>query len=819
MQVVAKSGRRAVAIGALGPQWNHSDADGVAGAMAQSYGAAAFADRWEAVIIGAGAAGKPMDAAQTLGKYEIRGTLGKGAMGTVYDGWDPAIARRVAIKTVNLPADPDPDTAEQIARFRREAQAAGRLTHPNIVAVYDYGETADVAYIVMEFVDGSSLKVPLDNHERFAMTDIQQVMDDLLAGLQFSHDRGVVHRDIKPANIMLTLDGRVKIADFGIARIEMSSMTQAGTMLGTPSYMSPEQFMGQMVDARTDVYAAGVVLYQMLTGERPFDGGLTALMHKVLNTEPPAPSQLAVTAPRGLDAVVRRAMAKRPDDRYPSAAAFAAAIRGALAASPAQPQGEPEMTLVRVPQARPTQAPSRPVAPADAASSSMAEAASASGRSRAPLLIGIGVVGVLALGAGGWFVLGRSPPASGPPQVSPVSGGPTSAVPAQPVVQTPPMQSTSPGAATQDAPVAAPSAPLPLAASSPQAAAPVTSSPAASPPDAASPVASSPAASLPSTSSPDTSSPVASLSVAPPPRASSAPASSPTAASPTATSTATSPPAAAPPSASPSGALSTATVSDVPHPPAAATMAPKVIQQATTDLHVLRESVTQALVQAPCALANGLVQDSGTVSIAGYVGSDGAAPLRQQLADVAGAAPLDWRVQQVDPVFCSALGLLRPIAAQAGAPLSGLSLTLAGGQSTLHDGQRIMPRVTMADFAGEMRVDYLGHDGSVVHLYPTLAEPAQHVVARPATRLAAGAELSIGDAGQGKPIWEVGPPYGVDMIIAVASTTPLLARSPAQNATDDAAPYLRDLMDGIQRVRGAGGKVSGTLMLINTLPK
>ena len=248
-------------------------------------------------------------------------------------------------------------------------------------------------------------------------------------------------------------------------------------------------------------------------------------------------------------------------------------------------------------------------------------------------------------------------------------------------------------------------------------------------------------------------------------------------------------------------------------------MAPGAIQQASTDLHVLRQGLTQALVKAPCALANGLVQDSGAVSITGYVGIGGAASLRQQLADVAGAAPLDWRVQQVDQVFCGALGVLRPIAAEAGAPLSGLSLTLAGGQSTLHDGQRIMPRVTMADFGGEMRVDYLGHDGSVVHLYPTLAEPAQHVVARPATRLAAGAQLSIGDAGQGKPIWEVGPPYGIDMIIAVASSTPLLARSPAQNAAGDAAPYLHDLVDGIERVRGAGGQVSGTLLLLNTLPK
>ena len=413
-----------------------------------------------------------MDAAQTLGKYEIRGTLGKGAMGTVYDGWDPAIARRVAIKTVNLPADPDPDTAEEIARFRREAQAAGRLTHPNIVAVYDYGETADVAYIVMEFVDGLSLKAPLDKHERFAVADIQRVMDDLLAGLQFSHDRGVVHRDIKPANIMLTWDGQVKIADFGIARIEMSSMTQAGTMLGTPAYMSPEQFMGQVADARTDVYSAGVVLYQLLTGERPFEGGLTALMHKVLNTEPPAPSQLAVTAPLALDAVVRRAMAKRPDDRYPSAAAFAAAIRGALAAPSPPPQDEPEATLVRAPVARPAQPPSRPVAPTQAARTQAAHppaaprqaapsvpaAAPSAGRARAPLLIGLGVAAVLALGAGGWFLLGPAPRAPSPPEGAAAGSAPPAAMPA--ALSAAPAQAAPP-ASLDAAPQATPAISLP----------------------------------------------------------------------------------------------------------------------------------------------------------------------------------------------------------------------------------------------------------------------------------------------------------------------------------------------------------------------
>ncbi|MGH7155500.1 MAG: serine/threonine-protein kinase, partial [Acetobacteraceae bacterium] len=298
-----------------------------------------------------------MEVVQTLGKYQIRGTLGRGAMGVVHDGWDPLITRRVAIKSVRLPDHPDPDTQDEIARFRREAQAAGRLSHPNIVAVYDYGETSELAYIVMEFVDGPTLKSLLDKQERFGIAEIRRIMKDVLTGLQYSHQRGVVHRDIKPANVMLTATGQAKIADFGIARIESSSMTQAGTVLGTPAYMSPEQFMGQVVDARTDLYSAGVLLYQLLTGERPFEGSMTAIMHKVLNTEPPLPSQLAVTAPPLLDAVVQRAMAKRPDDRFSSADAFAEAITAALdapatPAPPPEPPGDTEATLV-MPSPRP----------------------------------------------------------------------------------------------------------------------------------------------------------------------------------------------------------------------------------------------------------------------------------------------------------------------------------------------------------------------------------------------------------------------------------------------------------------------------------
>lgn len=335
-----------------------------------------------------------------LGKYEIRGTLGRGAMGIVYDAYDPVIARRVAIKTLKMPDPSDTEAMEELGRFRREAQAAGRLTHPNIVGVFDYGETDTLAYIVMEFVDGTTLKHALERQERLSPADAVRLLEEVLAGLQYSHERGVVHRDIKPGNIMLTRDGQAKIADFGIARIESSSMTQVGTVMGTPGYMSPEQFMGQTVDARTDIYSAGVVLYQLLTGERPFEGSMTAIMHKVLHTEPPHPSELSVTAPPALDPVVARAMAKRPDARYASAAAFGAALKAALAAtSPvtaAATSPDPDATMVSTRPARPATV---------AALSPVSEPGPNPKRGRLPLLAGAALIALVMVG-GGAYVAG-----------------------------------------------------------------------------------------------------------------------------------------------------------------------------------------------------------------------------------------------------------------------------------------------------------------------------------------------------------------------------------------------------------------------------
>lgn len=271
------------------------------------------------------------DIPQKLGKYEIRRELGRGAMGIVYEGWDPMIARRVALKTVRREQLERNEAEEILSRFQREAQAAGRLNHPNVVAVYDFGEDADgTAYIAMEYVDGKELKDYFDKQERFSLEETVRLMSELLGALGHAHEHGIVHRDIKPANIFILANGQAKVGDFGIARIESSNLTQAGSVLGTPAYMSPEQFMGQRIDGRSDLFSAGVILYQFLSGEKPFAGQLTTIMHKVLKEEPIAPSELNVQVPPAFDAVVKKAMAKRPDDRYQNAREFIDALQKAL---------------------------------------------------------------------------------------------------------------------------------------------------------------------------------------------------------------------------------------------------------------------------------------------------------------------------------------------------------------------------------------------------------------------------------------------------------------------------------------------------------
>jgi serine/threonine protein kinase len=271
---------------------------------------------------------------QRLGKYELVEVLGKGAMGVVYKAFDPDIHRTVAIKTIRKElVDDDDRSGMMMARFRNEARAAGRLSHPGIVAVYDYGESSAVAYIAMEFVQGASLREYFNRETRFAERDIVSVMAQLLDALQHAHEQGVWHRDIKPANLIIMNDGRLKVADFGIARIDTSQLTLTGVVMGSPGYMAPEQYSGGAIDWRADLFAAGVVMYQLLTGTRPFAGTTEQVAYKICHERAPAPSEAAPG--RGwerYDAVVARALAKQPDERFASADAFRAAILEAYAA-------------------------------------------------------------------------------------------------------------------------------------------------------------------------------------------------------------------------------------------------------------------------------------------------------------------------------------------------------------------------------------------------------------------------------------------------------------------------------------------------------
>ena len=364
-----------------------------------------------------------------LGKYEIRGELGQGAMGIVYDGFDPMIARRVALKTVRRDQLDRAEVEEILARFKREAQAAGRLNHPNIVQIYEYGEDDGTAFIAMEFVEGRELKDFFDADERFPMAEIVRIMGQLLEALDYSHRNGVVHRDIKPANIILLKDGTVKVADFGIARVESSNLTQAGSVLGTPSYMSPEQFMGQTVDGRSDLFSAGVILYQFLTGEKPFTGALTTIMHKVLKEEPAAPSALNVQVPRPFDALIRKALAKRPDERFQNGREFVIALKMA-AAGQAVP-GDGDATLVNDAEATLADAAERTLAmerPAAAPQPAPAPAAPPPKQSSQGLAIAVvAVVAAIGLGAAAYVFLGRDvapPSAASAPQPAAASAVP-----------------------------------------------------------------------------------------------------------------------------------------------------------------------------------------------------------------------------------------------------------------------------------------------------------------------------------------------------------------------------------------------------------
>jgi serine/threonine-protein kinase len=304
-----------------------------------------------------------MDEPTTIGKYEVIEQIAVGGFGVIYKGWDPFIKRKVAIKMCATPDD------EVRQRFQQEAQFVGNLVHRNITLVFDFGVENDVPYIVQEFLSGYDLDELLKADVVTDEDTIVSILIQVCEGLEFAHQRGIVHRDIKPSNIRVLEDGTVKIMDFGIAKsiLAASKLTQTGIALGTAGYLAPEQIQGRTVDARTDLFALGVVAFELVTGTRPFESAtLSNVLYKILNEEPEYPAEIEGRGSEELETVIRRCMAKEPEERFQTAADLVVDLRAiALSATP-EAATTKELTtgvLRRAMRAMPTPAPDDPDQP------------------------------------------------------------------------------------------------------------------------------------------------------------------------------------------------------------------------------------------------------------------------------------------------------------------------------------------------------------------------------------------------------------------------------------------------------------------------
>ena len=328
---------------------------------------------------------------QRIGKYEIVGKIGQGAMGEVFRAHDPALNRDVAIKVISAGLDAD-ETVRK--RFRREAESAAKLIHPNIITVYELGLEGEQLFMAMELLDGIDLKHALTGR-KMTLDEKLGVMEQICEGLAFAHAHEIVHRDLKPANIHVLPSGKVKIMDFGLARFGGSEMTTTGMVMGTPHYMSPEQVRGAKADARSDVFALGCVLYEMLTGTKPFDAeSMHAVLYKIMQEEPVPLREAAPGTPETLVQVVERSLAKNPAERFENAGEMLAGIRQARQAVAAGKGHERVPGLERPPAGPVAREPGRPPARERSHASAVPRGTvppSTAAGSRWPLLVGLGL--------------------------------------------------------------------------------------------------------------------------------------------------------------------------------------------------------------------------------------------------------------------------------------------------------------------------------------------------------------------------------------------------------------------------------------------
>src|SRR5262245_22456291 len=263
---------------------------------------------------------------QTIGRYQVAESVGFGAMGAVYKAFDPLIKRTLAIKTIRLDIPrQSPQYKSFIDRFYHEARISGTLSHPNIVTLFDIGEENGLPYLAMEFVEGETLAGILERGQRFKPEKVIGLVSQIASAIDYAHSKGVIHRDIKPSNVILYESDKVKVTDFGIAKLIDAEMTQSGTLLGTPSYMSPEQAMGEKLDGRSDIFSLGVCAFEMLSGEQPFPGtNVTSILYKLVHVDPIEPTDLEMhgLVPQKWHEVFSRVLAKKPDDRYQTATEF-----------------------------------------------------------------------------------------------------------------------------------------------------------------------------------------------------------------------------------------------------------------------------------------------------------------------------------------------------------------------------------------------------------------------------------------------------------------------------------------------------------------